>query len=74
MDAILTLDHHVDKLILNIQFLIYFIHFRRGFPLNLIKRLDRIHILMSQRDDLDRFYQALFHNFTDFIKITNAQV
>lgn len=48
--------------------------FRQGVPLKLKERSNRLQILMSQRDDLERFYQALFHNFTDIIKVTNAQV
>lgn len=47
---------------------------RDGRMLNLSERFKRIQMIMSQRDDTDRFYLTLFNNFSSTLKLTNAQV
>ena len=59
LSTVLTLDSHSDE---------------RGVVRKAPERCQRVVQAVQQRDDLDRFYQALFHNVYSVMKVNGSQV
>jgi hypothetical protein len=59
LSTVLSLDSHSDG---------------RGVVRKAPERVQRVVHSVQQRDDLDRFYQALFHNIYSVMKVNCSQV